>query len=63
MVGLAKRQDRRVLASLFIALRESPVGSRVIEAAYLLLGMDSEREDWNALDYFSALQKMFSPQM
>jgi hypothetical protein len=28
-----------------------------------LLGMDSEREDWNALDYFSALQKMFSPQM
>ena len=63
MVGLAKRQDRRVLASLFIALRESPIGSRVIEAAYLLLGMDSEREDWNALDYFSALQKMFSPQM
>ena len=49
--------------SLHCAKGESPIGSRVIEAAYLLLGMDSEREDWNALDYFSALQKMFSPQM
>lgn len=60
MVGLGKRQDRRVLSSLLGALKQSNVTSCVIEAAYLMLGMEDERKDWGPTDYAAALRRQFS---
>jgi HEAT repeats len=61
MVGLGKRRDEHVLPGLMNALRQPAVSCRVVEAAYLMLGMESDREDWSAADYASALQKQFEP--
>lgn len=63
MVGLAKRRDQRALSALLSGLRESAMTSRVVEAAYLLLGMQSERDNWSGVDYSAALQEKFFPQM
>jgi hypothetical protein len=63
MVGLAKRGDQRALSAVLHGLKESEMSSRVVEAAYLLLGMQSERDDWSGRDYCAALQEKFSPQM
>jgi HEAT repeat protein len=60
MVGLAKRHDSRVLTMLLSALERPTVGDRVIEAAYLMLGMESEREGWTATDYAAALRHEFA---
>jgi HEAT repeat protein len=60
MVGLGKRKDRRVLSSLLIALERSDMTVRIIEAAYEMLGMDAEREDWEGADYAAALRQSFS---
>jgi len=60
LVGLAKRKDRRILPQLLSALAEPEVGVRVIEAAYLLLGMQSEREGWSRADYAVALREQYS---
>ncbi len=59
MVGLGKRKDRRVLTILLPALEQPTMTVRVIEAAYLLLGMEVEREDWKGLDYAAALRHAF----
>ncbi|HKW66235.1 MAG TPA: hypothetical protein VJP04_03030 [Terriglobales bacterium] len=37
------------------ALERPTGGERVIEAAYLMLDMESEREGWTATDYAVAL--------
>jgi HEAT repeat protein len=63
MVGLAKRRDQRALSAVLRGLRETAMTSRVVEAAYLLLGMQSERDDWSGVDYCAALQEKFFSQM
>jgi len=60
MVGLAKRRDRRVLITLLRALEQFTMTDRVIEAAYLMLGMDKEREDWNPAKYIEVLRQQFA---
>ncbi len=60
MVGLGKRDDQRVLPNLMAALAQPKTTVRVIEAAYLMLGMDNAREGWNGTDYIAALRQRFS---
>jgi HEAT repeat protein len=60
MVGLAKRRDSRVLTRLLSALEHVTDSGRVIEAAYLMLGMESEREGWTASGYAASLRHEFS---
>jgi HEAT repeat protein len=60
MVSLSKRQDQRVLPTLMSVLREPLVTDRVIEAAYLILGMEAGREDWGTREYELALRDRFS---
>lgn len=61
LVALGKRQDKRGLTPLLMALRQPTVTDRVIEAAYTLLSLDSERKDWTSQDYANALNERFSP--
>lgn len=60
LVGLAKRKDRRIVPKLLTELERQEVGIRVIEAAYLMLGMQSEREDWSTADYAAAIRDQFA---
>lgn len=60
MVGLGKRGDRRVLPHLMAGLEEPETTERVIEAAYLMLGMDTDRDGWTGPDYAAALRQRFS---
>lgn len=60
MLGLAKRQDRRVLDAVFSALGGSPLCDRIIEAACFLLGIESTPTSWNAADYTKALQEKYA---
>ena len=62
LVGLAKRRDTRVLQKLLAELQEPTVTSRVIEAAYTLLGLPDEEKDWSPQDYASALKERFQLQ-
>ena len=59
MAGLAKRLDTRVLPSLIDALGQPELSGRVIEAAYTLLGMDEDNQEWSSVDYASALRQRF----
>jgi HEAT repeat protein len=59
MVGLALRQDQRVLAPVLSALQE-PATKLAVEAACFLLGMQNERTDWKGDDYAMALRDKFS---
>jgi HEAT repeat protein len=59
MVGLGKRKDRRVLPILTAAVQEPEIDIRVAEAASLLLGMESDPEDWGAEEYRTALKEHF----
>jgi HEAT repeat protein len=61
LVALGKRQDKRALAPLLMALKQPTVTERVIEAAYTLLGLESEQKDWTSQDYANALNKRFWP--
>jgi HEAT repeat protein len=60
MVGLAKRKDERVVPALLPALEQPDISDRVSEAAYLMLGMENEREGWRGSDYAAALRERFS---
>jgi HEAT repeats len=59
-VGLGKRKDRRVLSVLLPLLEQPATTVRVIEAAYTMLDMQSEREGWKGADYAAALRERFS---
>lgn len=59
MVGLSKRKDQRVLPSLIQALQKPLVTDRIIEGAYLMLDMESDREDWGTSEYLAALRERF----
>jgi HEAT repeat protein len=59
MVGLGKRKDQHVLSALLPALERPDITMRVIEAAYLMLGMENERADWKGVDYAVALRERF----
>ena len=59
MVGLGKRKDRRVLPSLLEALQQPEITMRITESACLMLGMDSEPENWTAPRYRAELQARF----
>jgi HEAT repeat protein len=61
VVGSAKRKELRVLTPLLTALEQSTVSDRIIEAAYTLLGMETDRKDWSARDYAAALEQRFPP--
>ncbi len=60
MAGLAKRGDQRVLPLLIQTLEDPPVSDCIIEAAYQMLGMDSDREDWGTDEYIAALRARFN---
>ncbi len=60
MVALGKRKDQRVLSTLVAALERPETTVRVIEAAYLMLEMENEREGWKGPDYAAALRQRFS---
>jgi HEAT repeat protein len=60
MAGLAKRGDQRVLPFLIQTLESPPVSDCIIEAAYQMLGMDSDREDWGTDEYIAALRARFN---
>jgi hypothetical protein len=60
MVGLAKRRDSSVLTMLLRAVEQPTMTDRAIEAAYLMLGMNNEREGWGPTDYAAALRERFS---
>jgi hypothetical protein len=60
LVGLGKRKDRRVLSSLLVALEQPIVTVTVIEAAYEMLGMLNDREEWKGMDYAVELRRRFS---
>jgi len=60
MVGLGKRRDQRVLPVLLRALEQPTITDRAIEAAYLMLDIENDREDWNGADYAAALRKRYS---
>lgn len=60
MVGLAKRQDHRVLSTLISCLEASPGPDRAVEAASEMLCLsDPEVAQWNASDYAAALRQRF----
>ncbi len=59
LVGLGKRREDRAVPYLVAALHESPVTDWTIEAAYLMLGMEGQREGWNPKDYAAALNEQF----
>lgn len=59
MAGLAKRLDTRILPSLIDGLGQPEPSGRVIEAAYTLLGMDEDNQQWSRSDYVSALRQRF----
>ncbi|HTS57587.1 MAG TPA: HEAT repeat domain-containing protein [Terriglobales bacterium] len=59
MVGLGKRKDQRVLSMLMARVEQPEITVRVIEAAYLMLGMDNEREGWEGAGYARALRQRF----
>jgi HEAT repeat protein len=60
IVGLGKRGDRRVLETLLPALERPETTDRLLEAAYLMLGMENERKGWAGTDYAAALHERFS---
>jgi HEAT repeat protein len=60
LVGLAKRCDMRILPELISELEQASIGYCVTEAAYTLLGLDNDQEDWSGQDYINALRKRFS---
>jgi len=60
LVGLTKRRDLRALAPLLGSLEGEQVSVRIIEAAYTLLGFESERKDWTNSDYAEALRQKFA---
>lgn len=59
MVGLSKRKDQRVLPSLMEALEKPPATDRVVESAYLMLDMESDRKEWGTSEYLAALRERF----
>ena len=56
MVGLAKRQDRRMLPALITALESTSVSERVIEAAVEMLALETPPKAWDAQQYAAALK-------
>jgi len=61
-VGLAKRQDLRLVPKLRTMLDEPELKVRVAEAATALLGLDQDPPDWVAADYKAALVHKFNLQ-
>ena len=59
LVGLAKRRDTRILPDLISALEQSSIGGRVVEAAYTILELDNDQEDWSG-QHVNGLRKRFS---
>ncbi|MBL8216247.1 MAG: HEAT repeat domain-containing protein [Bryobacterales bacterium] len=62
IVGLARRQDTRVLPKLLEALQQPEISHRIIESAYTMLGMDTDRGEWSGQDYINALRERFGSQ-
>jgi HEAT repeat protein len=59
MEALGKRHDQRVVPALLKALDTPPVTDRIIEAAYQILDMEHDREDWGTDEYAAALRERF----
>ena len=58
-VGLAKRQDQRLIPKLLEMLDEPGLTIRLAEATADLLGLDKDPPYWTAADYKAALKKRF----
>ena len=58
IVGLAKRQDQRVVSALIEVLSDADVTSTSLEAASALLGQ-AEVPDWKPEDFITALRHKF----
>jgi HEAT repeat protein len=59
MVGLGKRKDARVLNPLIAALESPTMTVRIRDAAYEMLDLTADREDWSGEDYAEALRRRF----
>ncbi len=59
VLALAKRKDRRVISVLLELLIEPQVSSRAIEAADLMLDLNSDAEDWGVEEYIARLKARF----
>lgn len=60
LAGLGKRRDERALPYLIATLEKPDFPKCAIEAAYLMLGLESAREGWTAADYVTALRERFA---
>lgn len=56
MIGLAKRQDRRVVPALITALENTSISERVIEAAAEMLRLETPPKAWDPPQYAAALK-------
>jgi len=59
MVGRGKTRDQRALSMLAARFEQPEISVRVIEAAYLTLEMDTERQGWRGADYALAHGNIF----
>lgn len=59
LVGLAKRQDRRTVPFLLDWLKKPDPGSRVIEAASLMLAMEQDEPELEPSQYIRILEERF----
>ena len=48
-----------MLDYLIVALEQQDIPYRVVEAAYTLLGLETNQVDWAGQDYVKALRKRF----
>jgi HEAT repeat protein len=60
LAGLGKRRDERALPCLIETLEQPDFPNCAIEAAHLMLGLESPREEWSATDYARALRERFT---
>lgn len=59
LVGLAKRQDLRIIPKLQMILAEPELKLRVAEAAASLLGLEQDPPEWGSLEYREAIARKF----
>nr|WP_276556848.1 HEAT repeat domain-containing protein [Rhodoblastus acidophilus] len=61
IASLGKRRERRILSVLLTALEKPEIPMAIVEACWLMLGLENDREDWTAADYAKALRERWEP--
>jgi len=59
VIGLAKRNDLRVLPKLIELLSQASTDDRAVEAACILLELQDDAGEWSGQDYVTALRQRF----